>query len=48
MVKWNDLPVEIQEKMLEEQVRQGNKRNPEIFIIVQSQTPKRINSTNNF
>jgi hypothetical protein len=32
MVKWNDLPVEIQEKMLEEQVRQGNKRNPEIFI----------------
>lgn len=32
MVKWNDLPVEIQEKMLEEQVRQGNKRDPDVFI----------------
>jgi hypothetical protein len=31
-MKWNDLPVEIQEKMLEEQVKQGNPRNPSVFI----------------
>ena len=30
-MKWNDLPVEIQERMLECQVEQGNLRNPEVF-----------------
>jgi len=31
MIKFNDLPVEIQERMLDEQVRQGNPRNAEVF-----------------
>ena len=31
MVKFDELPIEIQEKMLDEQVRQGNKRNAEAF-----------------
>jgi len=40
MVKFDELPVEIQEKMLEEQVNQGNKRDPEVFrkAICASQT----------
>ena len=33
MVKFNELPVEIQEKMLDEQARQGNPRNAEVFKI---------------
>ena len=33
MTKFKDLPVEIQEKMLDEQVRQGNKRDAEVFEI---------------
>lgn len=33
MIKFKDLPVEIQEKMLDEQVRQGNKRDAEVFEI---------------
>ena len=37
MITWNELPVEIQEKMLEHQVARGNKRDPEVFI-------KKINS----
>lgn len=32
MKEWNQLPVEIQEAILEEQVKQGNSRNPNIFI----------------
>ena len=32
MITWNKLPKEIQDKMLEHQVAQGNKRNPEVFI----------------
>ena len=32
MITWNELPVEIQEKMLEYQVAQGNERDPEVFI----------------
>lgn len=31
MIKFKDLPVEIQEKMLDEQVRQENKRDAEVF-----------------
>lgn len=31
-MKWERLPVEIQERMLDEQEAQGNKRNPDIFI----------------
>lgn len=31
MIKFKDLPVEIQERMLDEQVRQGNKRDTEVF-----------------
>ena len=31
MSRFDELPVEIQEKMLEYQVRQGNPRNPDIF-----------------
>ena len=34
MVEFNNLPVEIQEKMLEEQVKQGNPYNKNIFIRV--------------
>ena len=30
-LNWKDLPVEIQEKMLDEQEAQGNKRNAEVF-----------------
>lgn len=30
-MKWEDLPIEIQEKMLERQVEQGNPRDPEVF-----------------
>ena len=30
-MKWNDLPVEIQERMLECQVEQGKPRNAEVF-----------------
>ena len=32
MITWNELPKEIQDKMLEHQVAQGNGRNPEVFI----------------
>lgn len=32
MVKWEDLPVEIQEKMLDEQEAQGNKRDAKVFM----------------
>lgn len=31
MIQFNDLPVEIQERMLDEQERQGNPRNTEVF-----------------
>jgi len=31
MIQFKDLPVEIQERMLDEQVRQGNKRDAEVF-----------------
>src|SRR5690554_650428 len=31
MIRFKDLPVEIQERMLDEQVRQGNPRNAEVF-----------------
>ena len=31
MAKFNELPVEIQERMLDEQERQGNPRNVEVF-----------------
>jgi len=31
MIPFKDLPVEIQERMLDEQVRQGNPRNAEVF-----------------
>jgi hypothetical protein len=31
MIRFNDLPVEIQERMLDEQERQGNKRDAEVF-----------------
>ena len=31
MIKFKDLPVEIQERMLDEQVRQGNPRNADVF-----------------
>lgn len=31
MIKWKDLPVEIQERMLKEQVKQGNKRDASVF-----------------
>ena len=31
MIKFKDLPVEIQERMLDEQERQGNKRDAEVF-----------------
>lgn len=31
MIQFNDLPVEIQQRMLDEQVRQGNKRDAEVF-----------------
>ena len=30
-MEFKDLPVEIQERMLDEQVRQGNPRNAEVF-----------------
>ena len=30
-MKWNDLPVEIQERMLECQEEQGNTRDPKVF-----------------
>jgi NTP pyrophosphatase (non-canonical NTP hydrolase) len=33
MLKWNDLPLEIQERMLEEQEAQGNKRGASVFMI---------------
>jgi hypothetical protein len=33
MITWNELPVEIQDRMLEEQERQGNKRDPRPFRI---------------
>ena len=32
MITWNELPVEIQEKMLEHQVAQGNKKDPKVLI----------------
>lgn len=31
MIQFKDLPVEIQERMLDEQVRQGNTQNAEVF-----------------
>lgn len=31
MIQFNELPVEIQQRMLDEQVRQGNPRNAEVF-----------------
>ena len=31
MIKFKDLPVEIQQRMLDEQVRQGYPRNAEVF-----------------
>jgi hypothetical protein len=31
MIRFKDLPVEIQQRMLDEQVRQGNKRDAEVF-----------------
>lgn len=31
MIEFKDLPVEIQERMLDEQVQQGNPRNAEVF-----------------
>ena len=31
MIRFNDLPVEIQERMLDEQERQGYPRNTEVF-----------------
>ena len=31
MIPFKDLPVEIQQRMLDEQVRQGNKRDAEVF-----------------
>ena len=31
MITWKELPVEIKDKMLEHQVDQGNKRDPEVF-----------------
>ena len=31
MIPFKDLPVEIQQRMLDEQVRQGNTRNAEVF-----------------
>jgi hypothetical protein len=33
MLKWKDLPLEIQERMLEEQEAQGNKRGASVFMI---------------
>lgn len=30
-LKWDDLPIEIQEKMLEHQEAQGNEKDPEVF-----------------
>ena len=33
MITWNELPVEIQNRMLDEQERQGNKRDPKPFRI---------------
>jgi len=33
MITWNELPVEIQKRMLDEQERQGNKRDPRPFRI---------------
>jgi hypothetical protein len=30
-LQWGDLPIEVQERMLEEQVAQGNKRDPSVF-----------------
>ena len=32
MIKFKDLPVEIQQRMLDEQVRQGNTRNEKVFV----------------
>ena len=32
MIQFKDLPVEIQERMLDEQERQGNKRDAEVFV----------------
>lgn len=34
MTQFDKLPIEIQEKMLERQVEQGNKRNPEVFRVL--------------
>jgi len=31
MIKWDELPLEIQEKMLQRQVEQGNPRDPSVF-----------------
>lgn len=39
MIKFNDLPVEIQERMLDEQVRQGNPRCAEVFEEYITATP---------
>src|SRR5690554_1151327 len=33
MIEFKDLPVEIRERMLDEQVRQGNPRNAEVFKV---------------
>jgi len=33
MIQFKDLPVEIQQRMLDEQVRQGNKRDAKVFEI---------------
>ena len=32
MIEFKNLPVEIQQRMLDEQVRQGNKRDAEVFV----------------
>lgn len=34
MIQFDKLPIVIQEKMLERQVEQGNKRDPEVFRIL--------------
>ncbi len=31
-MEWKNFPVEVQERMLENQVLQGNERNPDVFI----------------
>ena len=40
MIPFKDLPVEIQQRMLDEQERQGNKRDAEVFEIKTSAAPR--------